>query len=186
VILPRHRTYIDPALTWFALWCRANQERKAEAALAGAGIATYRPLETRQINKRGKILQIERPPVGRYLFAGLDEAQAQAQSLRDVRDALHQPSDPPLGRLIRTEAGPVQVPAELLQPFADAIARLGEPVQARCLFSKGMDALVVKGPLAGLLAAIQTASDDRVRALVKMFGGRTLVEFEPEQLERVA
>jgi transcription antitermination factor NusG len=184
VILPRHRTYIDPALSWFALWCRANQERKAEAALAGVGIATYRPLETRQITQRGKILQIERPPVGRYLFAGLDEAQAQA--LWEVRKALHQPSDPPLGRLLRTQDGPVQVPAELLQPFADAIARLGEPVQARCRFSQGGYARVVKGPLAGLLAAIQTASDDRVRALVKMFGGRTLVEFEPEQLEHVA
>jgi hypothetical protein len=182
VIVPRSRTYIDPSLTWFALWCRANQERKAEVALSGAGIASYRPLETRQLSQRGKLIQIERAPVGRYLFAGLDEAQC----LWDLRKAFHLPFEPPPAALIRSEAGPVQIPAELLQPFADAIARLGEPVQSRLRFSAGHVARVIEGPLAGLLAAIQTASDDRVRALVKMFGGRTMVEFVPEQLERVA
>lgn len=182
VIVPRSRTHIDPRLTWFALWCRANQERKVEAALSRAGIASYRPLETRQLSQRGKLIQIERAPVGRYLFAGLDDAQY----LWQLRKALHLPFDPPPAILIRSEAGPVQVPAELLQPFADAIARLGEPVQGRLRFSAGHVARVIEGPLAGLLAAIQTASDDRVRALVKMFGGRTMVEFVPEQLERVA
>src|SRR4051794_9074794 len=71
VVVPRRREWIDPDLTWHALWCRANRERHAADALGRAGIAAYRPLEARRVLRRGVPATVERSPVGRYLFAGL-------------------------------------------------------------------------------------------------------------------
>jgi hypothetical protein len=41
VVVPRRREWIDPELTWHALWCRANRERHAAEALSKVGIAAY-------------------------------------------------------------------------------------------------------------------------------------------------
>jgi hypothetical protein len=72
VVVPRRREWIDPELTWHALWCRANRERHAAEALGRAGIVAYRPLEARRVVRRGQPTTVERSPVGRYLFAGLE------------------------------------------------------------------------------------------------------------------
>ena len=63
VVVPRAREFIDPELTWFALWCRANRDKAAAEALSRAGIAAYRPLEARRVLGRGgRPTVVERSP----------------------------------------------------------------------------------------------------------------------------
>jgi hypothetical protein len=203
IVLPRAREWIDPELTWFALWCRANRERKAAELLADAGIAAYRPLEAREATVRGRIEVIERSPVGRYLFAGLPPDR----HFRAIRRALGPPERPrlsftlvgkdgsyslsmrpyapeaPHADLIRTEAGPLTVPSELLQAFADAITLHGAPARGPLAFEFGQRVRVLDGPFASFSATVEAVSDERVRGLVDIFGRLTPVEFEPGQLE---
>jgi hypothetical protein len=202
VVVPRRREWIDPELTWHALWCRANRERHAAEALSKVGIAAYRPLEARRVLRRGVPATVERTPVGRYLFAGLPPNR----HFRAIRRALEPPERPrlsftlvdedgayslsvrpyapdaPHARLMQTKAGPVVVPAPLLQAFADAVTLHG--VEARpSPFAAGQRVRVTNGPFEGLSGLVEHVEDSRVRGLVELFGRLTPVEFEPEQLE---
>lgn len=203
IVLPRAREWIDPELAWFALWCRANRERKAAELLAGAGIAAYRPLEARRITVRGKLDVVERSPVGRYLFAGLPPEC----HFRAIRRALGPPERPrlsftlvdengayslsvrpyapeaPHADLIRTEAGPLTVPAELLQAFADVITLHDAPARGPLAFEVGQKVRVMDGPFASFYGLVEGVDDVRVRGLIDIFGRLTPVEFEPGQLE---
>lgn len=202
VVIPRQREWIDPELTWHALWCRANRERHAAEALGRAGITAYRPLEARRVLRRGAAIVVERSPVGRYLFAGLPpdrhfraigralrpfEAPRLSFTLVDAGGAYSlsvRPVQPeaPHAVLMLTEAGPVTVPAPLLQAFADTVTLWGTP-KSISPFVAGQRVRVVDGPLEGLGALVEHVEDSRVRGLVKLFGRLTPVEFEPEQLE---
>lgn len=202
VVVPRRREWIDPALTWHALWCRANRERHAAEALGRAGIVAYRPLEARRVLRRGQLAVVERSPVGRYLFAGLppnrhfrvigralrpfeaprlsftfvDHNGAYRLSVRPVRP------EAPHAVLMLTEAGPVTVAAGLLQAFADTVTLYGVEVRASP-FSAGQRVRVTDGPFEGMAGLVEHVEDSRVRGLVELFGRLTPVEFEPEQLE---
>jgi len=203
VVVPRQREFIDPELVWFALWCRANRDRQAAEALGQAGIVTYRPLEARRVlGRRGQPTVVERSPVGRYVFAGLEPGC----HFRAIRRALEPPERPrlsftlvdengayslsvrpyapeaPHARLMATEAGPVTVPAGLLQAYADAVTLWGSSVGPTG-FVPGQRVRVLDGPFEGLGALVEAAGDSRVRGLVEMFGRLTSVAFEPEQLE---
>jgi hypothetical protein len=200
VVIPRRREWIDPELTWHALWCRANRERHAAEALGRAGMATYRPLEARRVVRRGQPTTI-----GRYLFAGLEpdrHFRAIGRALRPVeqtrlsftlvdRNGAYSLSVRPVAPsapdavLMLTEAGPVTVAAALLQAFADAITLHGAP-ESVSPFAAGQRVRVVAGAFEGLGAVVEQAEDSRVRGLVELFGRLTPVEFEPEQLEAAA
>lgn len=202
-LVPREPRWIDPGLTWFALWCRANQDRKAAAALEGAGLAAYRPLEARKVGVRGKVRVVEKSPVGRYLFAGL-EPNRHFQAVRRALAPLdHGPVSltletrdgactvsvrgfraTPLADLIRTDDGPLVIPAKLLQRFEDAIAAQGKPRTSP--FRVGQLVKVMGGPMAGFSARLEEISDKRIKGLVDMFGRLVTVELGLEQLEQEA
>src|SRR5215218_665860 len=58
--LPRPRIEIDRGLAWFVIWTVARAERRVEAVLQNAGLATYAPVETVRVTKRGRVVEDER------------------------------------------------------------------------------------------------------------------------------
>src|SRR6478752_16990 len=73
-LVRRPRAEINRGLAWYAVWTRPHAERLARDELARAGIETYLPMQTLEIVRKGKLVEIERVPVNRYLFVGLDGA----------------------------------------------------------------------------------------------------------------
>lgn len=185
--LPRSRVEIDRGLAWYCLFTAVRAERRVEAALRDAGLATYTPVETVRALKRGRVVEDDRLAIGRYVFVGLHGAQPQWEA---VHEALEQSFSwmlgvPALGRVLKSRDGTaLRVPAGALQELADAITRHGEPVHgASAPFRSGDTARVVNGLWQGLQAEILDSSDLRVRGLLDLFGRKTVVEFDNSELE---
>src|SRR6476620_10201675 len=84
----RPRVEIDRGLAWYCVHTRSRVERQAEDELRRVGFSTCLPTETYQVHRRGKLLEIERAPVSRYLFVGLDAAAPEFALLDDVLDPI--------------------------------------------------------------------------------------------------
>jgi hypothetical protein len=183
----RPRIMIDRSLAWFAIHCRSRAEQQAQADLQRAGFATYLPLWSIQIKRRGRLVEIERVPVSGYLFVGLCARQP---DFAGVDDALGwSPADwyrPALGSLIRVDREPIRIGAGALQAFADKVSGTGLEGLAggRSRFRHGEVARITEGACAGLSIRVQDVlCDGRVRGLVDMLGGRVVVETTVDQLE---
>lgn len=181
--LPRPRVEIDRGLAWHCLWTAPRAERRVESALRERGLAAYTPVEAYAVVRRGKEVEVERPAVGRYVFVGLDGAQPQLEA---VREALDGPCGwmigiPALGRILLGPDGvPLIVPTGALQRFADGLEVVD---RGSGRFAVGGAVIARKGPLASFRGIVESSDDYRVRALLNIFGRKTVVEFEPEQLE---
>jgi hypothetical protein len=201
--IPRHRIEIDWGLSWHVIFCRAQQERQAQQHLQAAGFATYRPTQLFERNFRGKISVIERVPVSRYLFVGLNPA---APDLDGVNRALG--NNPVvtkgysywsqgfawfvpdqtrmktgMGDLVRVNDTPIRIGAGILQRFEDAVNGSGGVTRGPDRFSVGQTVFVKDGPFSGIPFSIESLSDYRVRGLVDLLGGKVAVDLELEQLE---
>jgi transcription antitermination factor NusG len=144
-------------------------------------------------------------------FAGVRSALGgdAPSTVEDVFSYLHrgcrvvvevrQPTPPePLGRLLRIavyetdENGrsqkvgeePMRLPVQALQLLEDRLSMFGSTGTAGGpRLAAGGAARVLSGPFADFLATVQHADDQRVRALLTVFGRETIAEFTPEQLE---
>lgn len=183
------RVEIDAGLAWFVVWTAARAERQAQRDLEAAGFATYLPLVGLAITRRGKVVEIERNPVSRYLFVGL---RMPGPDIEGVENALGMlfgwsiPTMPPRGSLIRVNHVPLRVPSGALQAYADECAHGGaQGLGGGHLGLRAGDrARIVAGAFSGLTMTVdQLACDARVRGLVEMFGGRVSVEATADQLE---
>lgn len=203
--LPRSRVEIDRGLAWHVVWTACRSEQRAEHELRAYGLETYRPLEAFEIVKRGRAVEVERDALGRYLFVGLNAAAPQFQAVRDALEDRTAPSGDfaylwqgrefwvparnvmaarPLGRLLSIDDIPVRVPAAALQGLADGLTGFGGyPVPGKWLPTAGGACRAIYGPFQGFLGVVEAADDYRVRALVDLFGRRTSVEFDLDQLE---
>lgn len=180
--LPRPRIEIDRGLAWYALWTAPRAEGRVADALREKSLAAYVPIEAVSIPRRGRDVEIERPVVSRYVFVGLDAANPQWS-------AVHASLDGPmgwlaglsaLGRVLKVAGQSLRVPPAAIQGLVDA---LFVPEVGMMLFTPGRGCRVLAGPFAGFWGIVETADDCRVRALLDVFGRRTVVEFEPGQLE---
>jgi transcription antitermination factor NusG len=204
----RPRIMIDRSLAWFAIHCRSRAEQQAESDLQRAGFSTYLPMQSLQVVKRGKLVEIERVPVSGYLFVGLcarepdfggveavlghrtDRAEGFTVRWRD--EVIDVPSmtyvPEPIGNLIRVDRQPIRVGAGALQAFADSVNSVsGVAASVRLGLRAGQSARIVSGALSGLsLQVTDWVCDDRVRGLVAMLGGKVVVEVDASQLEEAA
>lgn len=190
--LKRPRVEIDAGLAWHAVWCSSRAERHAQRDLEGAGFATYLPTVGLEITRRGKVINIDRTPVSRYLFVGLSMPDPDTEGVEDALGMLWGwsiPTMPPRGRLIRVNHVPLRVPSGALQVFANECA-LGSPqglADGHLGFRAGDRARIMSGAFSGLQMTVdRLACDARVRGLVEMFGGKVAIEATVDQLEAAA
>jgi transcription antitermination factor NusG len=202
----RPRIEIDGTLAWFVAWTPAKGEERAARALSDHGIASYVPIEAAEVIRRGKRAAVVRPCLSRYVFVGLDRSGPDFAAVRsalgddalrtadDVFSYMHQgrlvvvearqPAPERLGRLLRVRDTPLRVPVKALQSLADGLSRVGSTGTAGGpRLAAGGAARVLSGPFADFLATVQRADDQRVRALLTLFGREMVAEFTPEQLE---
>lgn len=177
---PQPRVQIDRGLAWYCLWTAPQAEADVAKALREMGLGVYVPVEALAVARHGKLVDIERPLLGRYVFVGLNGAQPEWAT---VYDALNGPYGWMLGRALKAAGGvvPLRIPAGALQSLADG---LGATASGRSTpFRTGDTCRVVDGLWRGLQAEILDSTDLQVRGLLNLFGRRTLVAFEPGQLE---
>jgi hypothetical protein len=186
-IIHRPRVEIDRSLAWYCVWTQARVERQAQEDLGRAGFATYLPTQRIEIVRRGRLVETERVPVGRYLFVGL---QMPSPDFGGVEDALGwRPADwyrPAVGSLLRIDREPIRIGAGALQAFADECAGNGllGAASGRLPLARYQRARIISGALSGLVIQISDVlCDERVRGLVNLFGGRVSVEATVDQLE---
>lgn len=184
---PQPRVQIDRGLAWFCLWTVPRAEAQVAQALREAGLGVYVPIEALAVVRRGKLVEVERPLLGRYLFVGLNGARPEWEAVSCALDGPHgwMFGLPVLGRVLKSADGtPVTIPAGVLQTFADGLGRSLAGVNGSGLFP-GQRVKAAHGPLEGILGAFHDADEVRVRALFNLLGRQTLVEFKLGQLEAV-
>jgi transcription antitermination factor NusG len=187
--LQRPRVEIDAGLAWFCVWTAARAEWQAQRDLEAAGYATYLPLVGLAITRRGKVVEIERNPVSRYLFVGLRMPSPDIEGVENALGMLFGwsiPTMPPRGSVLRVNHAPLRVPSGALQAYADECADgAAQGLAGGHLGLRAGDrARIVAGAFSGLEMTVdQLACDARVRGLVEMFGGRVSVEATADQLE---
>lgn len=180
---PQPRIQIDRGLAWYCLWTAPRAEGEVAQALRKAGLDVYVPVEALAIARRGKLVEVERPLLSRYMFVGLNGA-------RPEWDAVHRALDGPhgwvfglpvLGRVLKSaEQTPLRVPASALQSLANGLEGTASGRLPR--FRAGDSIRVVDGLWRGLQAEILDSTDLQVRGLLNLFGRKTLVAFAPGQL----
>lgn len=187
--LRRARVEIDRGLAWFCVWTQARAEQRARDDLERAGFATYLPTQALEIVKRGRLVEIERVPVSRYLFVGLDASAPEFERVGSILDGW-QPSGwfAPvwLGSLLRVAGEPIRVGAGALQAHADECTGNGLVgiASGHSPLRRYQTARIVSGPLSGLAMQVSDVlCDERVRGLVEMLGGKVVVEATVDQLE---
>jgi len=188
IYIARPRVEIDRGLAWYAVWCASRAERSARDDLERAGFATYLPMQALKIAKRGRLVEIERVPVARYLFVGTSAAEPNFDSIQRVLDGPNPGWHfaPPLGSLMRMSGEPIRVGAGALQAHADEVTGNGLSAVAngRSPLSRYQTARITSGPLSGLRMQVSDVlCDERVKGLVDMLGGRVMVEATMDQLE---
>lgn len=174
----RPRVEIDRGLHWHVAYAVPQQERKAAGGLSDLFPATYLPEMVEPAVRRGRKIERLTRPLGRYVFYGLPEGQGSpwaAIRLDEVQTVLC------------NDGQPLRVPGALLQDLADRLTgHQQDSLFAREVFLPGQVVRITRGPFASFAARVETATDERVRALVSLFGRPTLAEFSIEDLERAA
>jgi transcription antitermination factor NusG len=187
--VPRPRVEIDRGLAWYCVHTRSRAERHAESDLRRAGFATYLPTEAYSVVRRGRVIEVERAPVTRYLFVGLDPVAPEFRAVDDALTGLTHDWWPVLGSvgsLIRVGEQPLRIGAGALQTFADNCtgSSLAAVAGGRCGFRAGETARIVDGAFSGLSMRVEDVlRNERVLGLVDLLGGRVVVEATADQLE---
>lgn len=182
---PQPRVQIDRGRAWYCLWTAPRAEGKVAKALREAGLGVYVPVEALAIARRGKLVEVERPLLGRYVFVGLNGAQPEWDEVRRALDGPHgwMFGLPVLGRVMKTADGAeIRIRPGILQDFANGLGGSLAGISNSGLFATGQPVKAAHGPLEGILGLFYDSDEVRVRALFNLFGRKTLVEFKPGQL----
>ena len=181
--LPRPRVDIDRGLAVVCPVDGSEGRRRLQASLRDSGLATFAPLESVEVVRRGVPVEVERPAFSRYLFVGLNAACPEWSAVHAALEG-HSwwlPGVPSLGRILLAGGEPLRVPVNCLCSLAERLSGVGavpshpyplEPVYG-LLMGFGLD----------LTGVVEKSGDERVHALLDLFGRKTLVEFAVEQLE---
>jgi transcription antitermination factor NusG len=191
----------SPHSVWHVVRAVGRSDREVSASLVEIGFAVYyprilemRPLAKRQMTPRQRNagIEISRPQLvplfPRYLFVLFDMGRS---GWRDVFKVTG------VGGLI-SEGG---LPVPVTQAVIDRIRELEEQgtivareQQMRAVFAIGQRVRINSGPFRELHATMQSAldrpwdevdPDTRVRILVNLFGGDSMVELDAWQLDPV-
>jgi transcription antitermination factor NusG len=180
---------IDPSLTWYVATCRTGSEERAWLELRAGGIEAYFPRSLRKVfNRRVRVHRtVEEAAIKGYIFiAGpVDWGKIHA-------DRAYEHVGRPLG-----VDGPEPIPGHaLLQISVDEMAgaydltgatKKANSEKLRALFPQGRRLRVREGHLSGFDAvADAVTAGDRIRALVSILGRMVPIEFDVDELERVA
>jgi transcription antitermination factor NusG len=183
---PQPRIQIDRGRAWYCLWTAPRAEAEVAQALREAGLAVYVPVEALSVTRRGRLVEVERPLLSRYVFVGLNGAEPEWSAVHRALDGPHgwMFGLPVLGRVLKSaEQVPLRVPASALQNLANGLEATASVRSAPdSMWATGQPVKAAGGPLEGILGAFHDADEVRVRALFNLFGRKTLVEFKPGQL----
>lgn len=168
---------LDADLAWFIVVTNLRSEQKAAQGLARKGLASYLPVNIRQvIRNRKKCVRLD-PLMPRYLFVGF-RPQDSFWALRSV-DGVES--------VVRFDGDPVRVPQAIIAAFVER-ELAGEFDETRerasqAAFAAGQAVEVASGPFSGLVAAVtRCKAGQRVQVLLDILGRKTLASFEVEQL----
>lgn len=173
--LRRPRVAIDPELRWYVLVTAPQKERQVADELTRDGLAAYVPLMVFEVVRRGKRIQREKLPVGRYLFAGLPEGREPSFGLVEA-----------VTGVLGASGEPVAIAPDALQAFSDVLTGyrpdLAQEFDGR--FVVGDEVRVTEGPFRGHVAEIDSLLwTGNVRALVRLLGRMTPVDISTLHLE---
>ena len=179
---------------WFVVRVKGGMADGVFAELDEAGYDVYLP--RRRYDKANRRLRViaerSEPLMPNYVFVVHPRQEQPADDWTEVRGI-----NGVLGPL-KGAVGPLLIPAPVIEVMMTAEfegvyddtkaakrAR-GETDRSRLekRFEIGRKFRVTEGPFASFLAEVETLThDDRVKALVNIFGRMTPVEFEPDHLE---
>lgn len=180
---PQPRIQIDRGLAWYCLWTAPRAEARVADALREAGLAVYVPVEALAVARRGKLVEVQRPVLGRYVFVGLHPVRPEWEFVHAALDGPYgwMLGVPALGRVLKSaENIPLKVPAGALQRLANG---LGGTTSGRSPpFRSGDTCRVINGVWQGFQAEILDSTDLQARGLLNLFGRKTVVSFDRSEL----
>lgn len=184
---------IDTSKTWYVVRSNIKCEQKAADNIRLAGFDVYFPRQRFERKHRRTNLYTthERPLMMRYLFVGFDKRHKHFGFVRSCEG---------VERLLEVGGEPIPVPAKEVEAiylaevdmrFDDTrAARIHRKEEAKTRqqtlemkFNKGRHVDVLDGPFANLHAVVEEVTKTgNIKAMVKLFGRLTPVEFEAEKL----
>jgi transcription antitermination factor NusG len=180
--------------SWFVIRAKAGWEHLAAEELTAAGFEAYVPRRRKKnfIRRQRLVINHHEPLMPGYLFLGAGKGQAiDWGRLHDDIAFRH------VGRPLRGAVGPLRIPAGLVIAISvdemdgkfdeTGATKKANHEKLAGQFAEGTQVRVTEGVFAGFLAMCESVTaQDRVKALVSIFGRLAPVEFMPEQLDKVA
>jgi transcription antitermination factor NusG len=167
---------IPTGLVWFVAVVRPGKEAKALKALNDAGFWAYCPVERVTIKSRLGRRDLARPLFPRYMFISRKAGSATIEGVQEISDVLGRQS----GEWSAVPDGLIRalIDSEGLGVFDRTEATVAVVRKRRLKkLSTGDTVKVADGPLAGFPAKIISIdAQERIRALVSIFGRETSVE----------
>lgn len=185
----------SPDKDWFVIRAKPRSEAIAADELNDGGFETYLPV--RRVRgflqrRRRLIVEFHKPLMPGYLFLATERHCTVPWGwIRDNRLMRH------VGRPLHGSDGPLRIPAKLvIQISVDEMngefdetgyTKRENHYKLAERFAEGSEFRISDGPFMGFMALAECVTpQDRIRALVNIFGRMTTVEFDPHQLEAVA
>lgn len=176
---------------WYVIRAKAGWEHLAARELREGGFETYLPQRRVKnfIRRQRLIINHYQPLMPGYLFLGVQQGRTVDWGrFRDDVAFRH------VGRPLRGSMGPLRVPALMviaisLEETAGVFDETGATKKANHdklaeRFARGTLAFVTEGAFAGLTVMSEcVTANDRIKALIGLFGRMTTVEFDPDILE---
>lgn len=168
---------------WFVLQCEPQREKTAASHLIGRRFKVFLPTEAKKQTRRGRKIVVIKPLFPGYLFARLN-FQGDQSRLRFIHNA------PGIRGGIHTFLMHDGRPAVIRDVVMEAVQKVAEqtakPQKPASSFRVNQGVIVDDGPFSGFPAMItqimRLEPNERIRALVNIFGRETPVEFDADQL----
>lgn len=189
-----------PSRAWFVVQTTAHGEDKAREALGELGYETFAPTLRKEVwNKQKKVRSVRTFPLfSRYLFAELPartELWAGVRAIEEVDRVLGQNGGLPVPRaeverFIAAEAAGAFDEAKRAEEARSRSLRLqksrGRRAEALIRYPVGSGVRALRGPFEGFSGHVTDITGRGVvKAMIRLFGGLTPVEFFPDDIEPV-
>jgi transcription antitermination factor NusG len=172
--IPQPRIELNPERAWFVVRSSIRSEKRAAFGLERAGFDVFVPMVIEERAVRGKLREMQRPLLVRYLFVGLPiEAHRRRFDLVREVDGVED--------VLAISGAPRAVQAIVLQRLADECCEVPPPDVP---FKPGDLVRIVEGPFRTFEAYVDgVMPDGRVRVLASLLGRQTPMDVEAAELE---
>ncbi|GAA5186448.1 transcription/translation regulatory transformer protein RfaH [Ferrimonas gelatinilytica] len=153
--------------SWYLLYCKGKQEKRAQAALENQHLATFLPEINVERLKRGKRVMEAQPLFPNYLFVRFDPCITPIQAIR---------STPGVSSIVRTQGQLLPVETSLVVGLRQMQAReqeSKEPLTESSLPKSGEKVTITDGPFASLCAIYAEPDGARRSVLLLEMMGKT-------------